>query len=211
MGVSGTITDIQFQKRDPGRVSVFLDGTFAFGLKAALAEGLVVGQQLTVGECEALQHKDMQQKALQLSWDQLSRRPRTEKELRDYLERREIPQEAAEAAVQQLKQLDYLNDTSFARQWIENRQAFRPRSRTVLRYELQQKGVAPEIVAEELQDFDDGEAAAAAAEAAVHKYRNLDPDTRRRRLTGYLSRRGFRYDTIRGVLENILEDDTGEV
>ena len=41
------ITAIQAQKRNPQRVSVFLDGEFAFGLSRIVAAWLAVGQEIS--------------------------------------------------------------------------------------------------------------------------------------------------------------------
>ena len=48
----GTITRVARQQRDPERVSVFIDGAFAFGLTLDLAveAGLRKGRTLTVDE-----------------------------------------------------------------------------------------------------------------------------------------------------------------
>ncbi|MBN1266253.1 MAG: RecX family transcriptional regulator [Anaerolineales bacterium] len=204
------ITDIQVQKRDPERVSIFLNGEFAFGLTAKLADPLSVGMLLSAGEITSLQLQDQTQKALQLSWDQLSRRPRTEKEIREYLGRKQVPDEVVDSVIDRLKQLDYVNDASFAAQWIENRQTFRPRSSIALKYELQQKGVANDIIASALLDFENSDAAYAAAEAAMRKFRNRDPETIQKRIYAYLSRRGFRYETIRAAVDRLSEEQKNE-
>jgi len=140
---------------------------------------------------------------MQLSWDQLSRRPRTEKEIRDYLRVKNFSEEVVDTVIQKLAQMDYVDDAAFAAQWIENRQAFRPRGRLALKVELQQKGVSKEVITSALMDFDDIEAAYAAAKTAWRKYRNKDPETFQKRVYGYLSRRGFNYETIRAAVEKL--------
>jgi SOS response regulatory protein OraA/RecX len=47
-----------------------------------------------------------------------------------------------EATLEKLIEKRWLDDLDFARQWIENRNTFRPRSNRLLAYELRLKGVA---------------------------------------------------------------------
>jgi len=198
------ITEISFQKRNTDRVNVFLDGVFAFGISIKLAEALAVGQNLTMEEIQDLQLRDERHKALKLCFEQISRRPRTEKEIRLFLGKKDLSVEGIELAVNRLKELDYLNDEEFALQWIENRQSFRPRSRSALSYELKQKGVSVEIIDRVLADFDEFAAAQSAGLIALRKYRNQSPDVIRNKITGYLSRRGFHFETIRTVIDKIM-------
>ncbi len=198
------ITEISFQKRNTDRVNVFLDGVFAFGISIKLAEALAVGQNLTMEEIQDLQLRDERHKALKLCFEQISRRPRTEKEIRLFLGKKDLSVEGIELAVNRLKELDYLNDEEFALQWIENRQSFRPRSRSALSYELKQKGVSVEIIDRVLADFDEFAAAQSAGLIALRKYRNQSPDVIRNKIAGYLSRRGFHFETIRTVIDKIM-------
>ena len=48
------ITKLSIQKRNPGRVNVYLDGKFAFGIPKDAAAGLKTGQELTENEIEKL-------------------------------------------------------------------------------------------------------------------------------------------------------------
>ncbi len=198
------ITGISAQKRNADRVSVFLDGEFAFGLSIKLAEALTVGQSLTPEEVQDLQLQDERHKALKMSFEQISRRPRAEKEIREFLGKKDLSVESIELTVDRLKDLDYLDDEEFAVQWIENRQSFRPRSCMALTYELKRKGVSTEIIDRVLADFDEQAAAESAGLIAFRKYRNQPPDVIRNKITGYLSRRGFHFETIRTVIDKIM-------
>ena len=58
------ITKLSIQKRNPGRVNVYLDGKFAFGIPKDTAAGLKTGQELTESEIEKLQERDQEDRAL---------------------------------------------------------------------------------------------------------------------------------------------------
>jgi SOS response regulatory protein OraA/RecX len=62
------------------------------------------------------------------------------------------------------------------------------------------------IIDSALKDLDDAENAYRAAVKRIRRWRRLDPTERRRKLSAYLSRRGFRYEVIRGVWERLIDE-----
>ena len=201
-----TITAVKPQKRNSERVNVYLDGLFAFGVSARLAQSLAVGQELPESKIQHLQELDEYKISLQMALDQIGRRPRTEQEIRQYL-RKKGREGASDAVVSRLKELQYLDDEAFARQWIEDRLAFRPRSSMALRYELRRKGIAGCTIDAVLEGFDDQSAAVSAARTAVRKLWKQEPEKRRKKIYGYLSRRGFRYEEIRTAVEQVMSEE----
>ena len=85
--VAGTITALSFQKRNPDRVSVFLDGKFAFGLAAIDAAQLRRGQVLSDEEIAHLQTLNMRSKAYDRAVEFLAVRPRSIWEVQQNLRR----------------------------------------------------------------------------------------------------------------------------
>ncbi len=57
--------------------------------------------------------------------------------------------------IQRLKENGFLGDEQFARDWVENRSTFRPRSKRMLAMELRQKGVAEEEIQQALAETGD--------------------------------------------------------
>ncbi len=100
----------------------------------------------------------------------------------------------------------YVDDEAFARYWIEQRETNRPRGRQLLAQELRLKGVDREVIREAIAEagVDEQAAARQLAEAKLPRYRQLDPQVRWRRLGAYLMRKGFRYETVRAVLQDVL-------
>ena len=60
------ITAIKQQKRNPQRVNIYLDGSFAFPLAKIVAAWLKVGQELTPEKLTALRGQDTVEKALEM-------------------------------------------------------------------------------------------------------------------------------------------------
>jgi regulatory protein len=108
--------------------------------------------------------------------------------------------------IERLRQEGWLGDLAFSRAWIDNRQDFRPRSARARRFELKQRGVDPGVIEAALEGYDEGKAAEAAARTGARKYASLPEDLFRRRLAGYLTRRGFDYPTILPLIARLWRE-----
>lgn len=203
----GKITAISAQQRDDARMNIDIDGTFAFGLHVdiVLSHYLSVGTELSAEKIEQLQQEDEVKKAITAALNLLSFRPRASGELQRKLREKGYSAESAAAAIQRMLELGYLNDADFADRWIENRQEHKPRSRKLLQQELRQKGIDSDTIEEALADVAIDEVADALelARKKANSMQGLDQQTRHRRLSGFLGRRGYGYDVIRKVLEQI--------
>jgi len=203
--MAGTITRLQFQKRNIERVNVYIDGEFAFGLDAVQAAGLRKGQHLSTAEIAALRQQDDRQKAFDRAVRFLGVRPRSQAEVESYLKGKMLDDGTIADVIGRLERMGYLDDQAFARFWIENRQRFRPRSKLALRFELQQKGVGRDVVAEATADVDEEEAAWQAMENKLGRWYNLQPEDFRRKVYDFLRRRGFNYDIIKKTFERACQ------
>ena len=82
----------------------------------------------------------------------LSYRTRSEKEVREKLKLKQAEPQVFEKVISKLKEKRFINDEEFARQWIENRERFKPRSLRLIRLELRQKGIEGEILERVVRD-----------------------------------------------------------
>src|SRR5688500_15057645 len=225
-----TITALQADPRDPNRVHVHIDGrhALAVSLDVAAAERLTVGQPCPPDRLARLHSAQATQELFASALNFLSYRPRSAREVEMRLRRKGPAPEQIEAVMQRLKRLGFVDDLEFARFWVTNRMTFSPRGPRLLKSELRQKGVAPDVVEQVLQEREEtavaeaqeaAEFAAAAGDVeptdedeivpgsdlshalALAKKRmrslsGLDPQVARRRLSAFLARRGYNYDTI---------------
>ncbi|HAA95503.1 MAG TPA: hypothetical protein DHW65_08820 [Dehalococcoidia bacterium] len=135
----------------------------------------------------------------------LTYRSRSEQELRSRLQRR-FPQEAIDRAVASLLRQGLLDDAAFARQWREQREKFRPRGPAVIKRELQKLGVDSEVIQEALSDFDAAGNAYQAGSKYAAKLSLEDGTVFRRKLGGFLSRRGFQGDVLGQTVERLWRE-----
>ena len=195
----GRVTALKYQKRRRDRVSVYLDGRFAFGVPEIVAARLKVGQSLSDDEIEALREHGSAEEAYNRALDYLSYRPRSQAEIMTFLQRHDVPDVQAEDVVERLKAAGLVDDEAFAQFWIENREQFRPRGPRALRYELQRKGVGQEAIDQALEGMDPVAGAYQAAAKKARQLSHLDEPQFFRKLVDYLARRGFDYDVAKEV------------
>lgn len=200
------ITALTRQKRNPDRVNVYLDGSFAFGLAAIAAVRLKVGQTLSAEEMAELKLLDTLEKAKQSALKYISYRPRSVGEVRRNLRDKEYDDAVITQVVIRLQELQLLDDDSFARYWVEQRETFKPRSTLALRQELQQKGITREIIDDVLANVDETAVARKAAARRVDRWRHLPEDQFRHKMSGYLQRRGFSYGVIRDINDELWDE-----
>jgi regulatory protein len=204
--LAGEITALKFQKKNPNRVNVHLDGQFGFGIHKILAAELHIGQRLSTQQIDDLLDRDEEEKAYQRALRYLSRRPHAEQEIREKLSRKRIPSDICERVIGLLRTASLLDDAAFAEAWVENRRLYRPRSARALRHELKQKGVGSEAIEAALSEFDDEEAAWQAGRKAARRYRSLPEETAVKRMKAYLARRGFSYRMTRRIVNDLLTE-----
>jgi regulatory protein len=200
------ITAVESQKRDPNRVNIHLDGEYAFSLARIVAAWLKVGQELDEEKIKSLQAEDARERAYQQALVFLSYRARSESEIRRNLRKHEFSDEIIEHTLDRLRENRFADDSQFARAWVENRNIFRPRSRRALQMELRQKGLSDETAQTALAGLDEE---ALAYEAGLKKARRLEAlewNEFRKKLSGFLARRGFPYSVIAPVVSRIWNE-----
>jgi regulatory protein len=204
--MAGVITALEIQKRNKERVNVYLDDEYAFSLDIMSAATLRKGQTLSQAEIEALQTQDEVSRAVDRAVRFLSYRPRSVAEIRRNLAEKQTPEAVIDQAVERLQKLGYIDDRAFAAFWVENRNTFKPISPRALRYELRQKGVADADIAAALAGLDSHDAAYRAAQGQIRRHRSKSREEFRQKISAFLMRRGFGYDTIREVVEQWIAE-----
>ncbi len=134
----------------------------------------------------------LEQRARNVLLFQLSKSPKTAQELSQILEKREIPQEIADEAIERFIEVGLIDDWATAQSLVSYRRS-QYKSKRVISYELQKKGVDDDLIASATAELDDSEQDLAnrAAEKRIRSLKNLEDEVVRRRLMGYLQRRGF--------------------
>lgn len=138
----------------------------------------------------------------------LKYRPRSQKEIEERLKRKKCPQDLIEEVVGEFIDAGLINDREFAKFWFNWRTEINPKSKNLIRLELRRKGIAEDLIEEELRGISSEDEFLKAKELAQKKYqklKGLESIKIKRRLYGYLQRRGFAPDIIFEVVSEIFK------
>jgi regulatory protein len=207
------ITSITEHPRKPGRYVVDVDGReFAVIGVDALAESRVrvgaIADDATVARLrEAAEYTATYDRALNL----LAFRARSSRELRRRLVQKGENAERVDKVIDRLRGLGLVNDADFARQLARSKVAAGASKRR-LHQEMFRRGVDREIADQAVTDVFEEEGVSDAdsiERVARKKWRTLaamDPQTRRRRLAAFLSRRGYDSEDVWRIVRHLDAD-----
>ena len=138
-------------------------------------------------------------KAQQIVFRLLKFRLRSEKELQRKLKEKKLPGPIIKQTIQYFKDLELIDDHKFAQQWTSSRLK-KPFGLNRIRLELKDKGIDVDIIDEALKSaenqYDELKIVTELAQYRASKHRNADPERIKRRIYGYLLRRGFSMNNI---------------
>lgn len=222
------ITRIQRKRGGRGRALVHVDGEVRceLALDVLRDAGLHVDDEVGEAELTALERADQRHRAREAALGLLAVRARSRTELRRRLRARQLPEDVVEETLSALEGAGLVDDDAFARAFARDRIRFRPRGRAAIAAELRARGVAAqaaEAAVERVFEDEDTSDVSLAREAADAWVRRAPPallaaargrdrearDKARRRLYGYLSRRGFPPQAVRRAAEEALADEAG--
>ncbi len=213
------ITGIIPSAKKPGRFDLLVDARHEATVSIETIErlGLAVGR--TYDRVRADVERDA---AVLATYDRalnmLALRARSARELRRQLVQKGEPADRVEVAIARLHAAGFLDDGAFARQFARSKAVGAGMSRRRIQQELGRRGVAREIgdgaIADvfEEEQLDEGAVVERVARKKLRSLKNLDAETRKRRLYAFLARRGYDLDDIRRAVQAVggMELDAAE-
>ena len=139
-------------------------------------------------------------------------RARSEKEIRDYLSQKKAAPEIIEKIIFYCIDHNFINDERFAADWVRARSTYRLKSKKIIKIELIKKGIDPEIIEKALVSLQENESNEGAdlnlakklVQLRINRYTTLPHQEIYQKLGGFLSRRGFDWDTIKQAIDSEL-------
>ena len=207
---SATITSIRACADDPARVSLCVNhqrvGRVLLNTKLELK--LEVGTPWTAPLAEALREELDRGNAYRAAVRILTKRAKSSGELRRKLREYRYESEAIEWSITRLTELGILNDEEYARTVVRSQLSRKPAGRRLLAGKLREKGIdqaTTDLVLDEM--LEDRDTIADARKLAQQAARSIsvryERDIRVRRISGRLARRGFDFDVIRKVVDEL--------
>jgi len=212
--IAGTITALRENPRKPGRYAVLVDGKSVAIVNAAYLHdtGLAVGKVIDEAGGDRLLLAARKLEAFDRAAAALGRRARRAHELERWLLQRGFDRADVTDAVQRLTEIGAIDDSQFARAFARSRALGKGMSKRRLAQELSRRGVdsrmADAAIADVLEEesVDERALLEAAARKKLAVLRGQEPDAVRKRLYGYLARRGYASSDIAAVLRTLMAD-----
>ena len=212
------ISSIEPQKKRK-RFNVFTDGKFAFGCdpQIIVEKKLSIGKNLTNREIDEIISKETISKLTDKALHFLSFRPRSEKEVSDFLTKKIADLEnikfnqAKESPlikriIAKFKKYHYLDDLEFTRWFVKSRVKNRPKGASVLTLELRKKGISSDAITQVINQLpNQTELAIKAVSKKLNTWSRLAPVDFKRKIYQYLAPRGFNYETIKEAIAILVK------
>ena len=209
--MEGRITSIVRQKNDKRRASIFLDEEFAFGVCDETVEHFRIrkGDYIDRELFEKISEFDFEIEAKRIALHYLNYRARSEKEIRERLEKEEIPEAIIGRVLEFLKGHNLIDDEAWSNAFVNDKLARKPVSSRQLAFGLAQKGVPKSIIEDTISKLNTSETDETRARKAAEKRwprilrTEADPKKQKQKLYTFLASRGFAHDVIQQVTNSL--------
>ncbi len=215
--MSLTITRIEAQKKRKQRYSLFAGDTFVLGisLDTLNRHQISIGTVLDDTLLKTLKRSEDAFQLREQAFRLLARRAHSRRELRDKLRVRSHDPDLIDRLIEDFSERKYLDDSRFARSFIEEELRMRLSGPALIRDKLRQKGIDPEQINQLLSElYPPGLQAEHCRRLTLKKIKPWPVPFDRKRLTqltGYLHNKGFSWDIIQQSIADIIgENSYGE-
>lgn len=224
------VTAIRVQSKCKDRFSIDIDGEYRFSLSdyQLIEYGVYVGNEYSADEIGKLIENSRFGKAYERALNYCMIRPRSHKEIKDYLSRvflysapkayidksgqKQFKEQKVdkvktlamiEQVIQRLNSKGYIDDERFARAWVNSRLLSQKTSKRKLVLELRTKGVSDDIIELALQEsgYDDKNL----LNSLIDKKRRQSKYQDNTKLIQYLLGQGFDYEVIKNALNELVD------
>lgn len=178
-------------------------------LETLYSYGLLSKKEMDEKEFEDMLVENEKKLAKQKALKTLSMANKTKKELILKLKQSKFSTEAIDYAMTFVDRYDFIDEENIAKTLVEGKYSKKRYSKRAMMSKLRQKGISSDVIGDSVKDIGDDEEFENAMYFAQKKLRTIRDDDKyrvRNKLMSALSYRGFSYDIIKRVSENILKD-----
>ena len=213
-GVTYKITQIETQKKDPDRVSIYLEGAFAFGLEreVILRHHLHEGDEITEHEIDEILLVEERARAKKKALAYLNYRARSTKELERKLLGKGFSERTVHRVIEDFSRVGLLDDNQFATAFVHSKILQKPMGKRLLRQELWGLGIDEATIEKAIDEAYGQRSETDVARELVQKRAQRFTETEsgskkaKKKLTDFLFGRGFDWD----VIAEVIHDQTWE-
>lgn len=200
------ITSVEKNVKVKDQFLVYVDGEYSFSIDEEdyYRLNLYEKKDITAEEIDYIRNTANLTRAKSSAVRYLSLKIRSEKEVKDRLEQEGFSRDIIDKAIQELKSMGYINDKIYAQKYVYDRSKLNPKSKRLIKYELESKGIASDAIDEILEDWsvDESDIAESLVKKKFGKY-DLQDEKVIKKICSFLQHRGFDYGIINDLINKI--------
>ena len=204
-------------KKDAKNVIVKFDNDeqLILSVDVFMQSGLKKNDEISEDRFSALIQENILFHIKQRAFRYLGRRLYSKKELRTKLLQKKYDKNLIDKVIDYLEEKDYLNDKAFAAAFVKDKIILKKWGEQKLKSELIKKGIHPDVISgvlseqlseevllENLRDI-----AEKKYETLIARGKDKDKDYVKQKLITFLKSRGYNYEAIKHVCDEILNDE----
>ena len=206
---------IRIVKKDVRNVAIHFDNDEVLFLAVDIfyKSGLKKNDEISYDRFSSLIKENRLFHIKQRAFLYLGRRQHSTSELRTKLKQKGYETELVNEVIDDLKSKNYLDDTEFAKMFVEEKLKLKLWGEQKLRSELIKRGIKSDIISDVLRTIiSDENQVNNALILATKKYntlRNRNPDKYviKKKLITFLNSRGYDYDIIKDVCDELIKEE----
>ena len=209
------ITRIEYQKNRKDRVNIYLDEDFAcsIDLDNMIEHSLTKNMKLKEEFIDEILIAEEQIKVYNYGLRVLSRNPKSEKQLREKMNKKGFDLQFIDNAIFKLKKQKYLDDERYSEILIDSKLNSSLWGKCKVKDVLYKRGIDRNIIEKKLSTITEKDEIKRACYIGAKKLKTLtEDDTYKKasKLSNFLINRGFEYSTVRKTVSQLLASDCEE-
>lgn len=194
------ITKLEVQKNDKNRVNLYVDDEFYSGIPAELVylEHLKTGLEIDEKDLKKIIFENEKSKAMSRVTKYIGSSLKTQKQIRDYLRKKEYSDDTIEFVMSKLVEYNYIDDKKYAQAYVLT--YGKKYGKLKLKSQLKVKGVSEEIIECVLEDNKVDSIESVASKYLKNKVMSYEVS---QKLFRFLYSRGYEFDEINSYINKL--------
>ena len=194
------ITKLEVQKNDKNRVNLYVDDEFYSGIPAELVylEHLKTGLEIDEKDLKKIIFENEKSKAMSRVTKYIGSSLKTQKQIRDYLRKKEYSEDTIKFVMSKLVEYNYIDDKKYAQAYVLT--YGKKYGKLKLISQLKVKGVSEEIIECVLEDNKVDSIESVASKYLKNKVMSYEVS---QKLFRFLYSRGYEFDEINSYINKL--------
>ena len=205
------ITKIESQKKNSDRVNIYVDDEFFMAVftESIYNFNIKKGMEIDQENLKHILNEEMYIKAKNKALNILSKADQSEKKIREKLSS-EFEEDTIDIVIEFLQKNKFIDDDLLAQKIVNTNVHLNKCGKNKIKQNLYNKGISKESINDAISEIDHDVEFENAMHLAKKRYERIKNEDKRKiyqKISQHLAYKGFDYDTIKRVLNKVLNSD----